>query len=43
MEAAIRRISALVNPTGEIASDDVEEKSGIPTHHHHTHHNNDAD
>jgi hypothetical protein len=47
VEAATRRILALLNATGEIAADKVEKEVSIsysyPAKHHHSHHNNDAD
>jgi hypothetical protein len=46
MEAATRRILALLNATGEIAADKVEEEAGIPyscpAKRRHSHHNDDA-
>jgi hypothetical protein len=46
MEAATRRIPALLNATGEIAADTVDEEAGIPyscpAQHRHSHHNDDA-
>jgi hypothetical protein len=46
MEAAIKRIPALLNVIGEITTDEVDEEAGIPysypAQHRHSHHNNDA-
>jgi hypothetical protein len=46
MEAVTRRIPALLNATGEIATDMVDEEAGIPyscpAQHRHSHHNDDA-
>jgi hypothetical protein len=46
MEAATRRIPALLNTTSKIAADEVDEEAGIPyscpAQRHHNHHINDA-
>jgi hypothetical protein len=46
MEAVTRRITALLNATGEIAADEVDEETGIPysypAQRRHSHHNDDA-
>jgi hypothetical protein len=45
MEATTIRIPILLNATGEIAADEVDEETGIPyscpAQHHHSHHNDD--
>jgi hypothetical protein len=47
MEAATRRIPALLNATGEIAANEVDEEVGISysclAERRHSHHNNDTD
>jgi hypothetical protein len=47
MEAATRRIPVLLNVTGEIATDEVDEETSIPyscpAQRRHIHHNDDAD
>jgi hypothetical protein len=46
MEAATRRIPALLNATGENDTNGVDEEAGIPysypAQRHHSHHNDDA-
>jgi hypothetical protein len=46
MEAATRRIPALLNGTGEIAADEVDEEAGMPyscsAQRRHSHHNDDT-
>jgi hypothetical protein len=46
MEATTRRILALINATGEIATDKVDEEAGIPysctAQHRHSHHSDKA-
>jgi hypothetical protein len=47
MEAATKQIPALLNATGEIAANEVDEKAGIPyscpAQRRHTHHSNNVD
>jgi hypothetical protein len=47
MEAATRRIPAILNVTGEIAAAEVDEEAGVPyscfTQLHNSHHSNDTD
>jgi hypothetical protein len=46
MEAAIRRIRTVLNATGKIAANKVDEEAEIPyschAQHRHSHHNNDV-